>query len=72
MSKARGRTLADRRFRFTSEDRWGYFFIFVAMVVFVTFTLYPVVSAVRTSFLKYKPFGSEFIEIGRASCRERV
>ena len=52
MSKARGRTLADRRFRFTSEDRWGYFFIFVAMVVFVTFTLYPVVSAVRTSFLK--------------------
>ena len=57
MSKARGRTLADRRFRFTSEDRWGYFFIFVAMVVFVTFTLYPVVSAVRTSFLKYKPFG---------------
>jgi len=51
MSKARGRTLADRRFRFTSEDRWGYFFIFVAMVVFVTFTLYPVVSAVRTSFL---------------------
>ena len=61
MSKARGRTLADRRFRFTSEDRWGYFFIFVAMVVFVTFTLYPVVSAVRTSFLKYKPFGSEFI-----------
>ena len=61
MSKARGRTLADHRFRFTSEDRWGYFFIFVAMVVFVTFTLYPVVSAVRTSFLKYKPFGSEFI-----------
>ena len=61
MSKARGRTLADRRFRFTSEDRWGYFFIFVAMAVFVMFTLYPVVSAVRTSFLKYKPFGSEFI-----------
>ena len=52
MSKARGRTLADRRFRITSEDRWGYLFIFVPMVVFVTFTLYPVVSAVRTSFLK--------------------
>ena len=30
-------------------------------MVFIIFTLYPVFSAVRTSFLKYKPFGSEFI-----------
>ncbi len=31
------------------------------MLVFCVFTLYPVLSAVKTSFLKYKPFGSEFI-----------
>ena len=31
------------------------------MLVFCIFTLYPVLSAVKTSFLKYKPFGSEFI-----------
>ena len=36
--------------------------MFVAMVVFVTFAL-PVVSAVRTSFQKYKPFGSGFIRL---------
>lgn len=50
-----------RRFRLTDEDLWGYLFIFVALVFFCVFTLYPVISAVETSFLKYKPFGSEYI-----------
>lgn len=50
-----------RRFRLTDEDMWGYLFIFVALVFFCVFTLYPVISAVETSFLKYKPFGSEYI-----------
>lgn len=53
--------IARRRFRITSEDLWGYAFISVALIIFCAFTLYPVVSAVETSFLKYKPFGSEFI-----------
>lgn len=39
----------------------GWLFILVAMVVFVIFTLYPVISAVITSFQNYKPFGSEWI-----------
>ena len=50
-----------RRFRLTDDDLWGYAFILVSMIAFGVFTLYPVISAVETSFLKYKPFGSEFI-----------
>ena len=61
MSKYSGPRLGSRRFRLKDDDWWGYAFIFVAMLVFCVFTLYPVLSAVKTSFLKYKPFGSEFI-----------
>ena len=61
MSKYCGPRLGSRRFRLKDDDWWGYAFIFVAMLVFCVFTLYPVLSAVKTSFLKYKPFGSEFI-----------
>ncbi|MED9993838.1 MAG: sugar ABC transporter permease [Oscillospiraceae bacterium] len=60
MSKYSGPRLGSRRFRLKDDDWWGYAFIFVAMLVFCVFTLYPVLSAVKTSFLKYKPFGSEF------------
>lgn len=52
---------AKKTFRFTSDDRWGYLFILVAMVIFFAFTIYPVISAIRTSFLDYKPFGSDFV-----------
>ena len=38
----------------------GYLFIGVAMIIFIMFTLYPVISAVITSLQKYKPFGSEW------------
>lgn len=61
MSKYRGERLGSRRFRIKDDDIWGYAFIFVAMAVFAVFTLYPVFSAIKTSFLKYKPFGSEFV-----------
>ena len=61
MSNYRGERLGSRRFRIKDDDIWGYAFIFVAMAVFAVFTLYPVFSAIKTSFLKYKPFGSEFI-----------
>ncbi len=50
-----------KRFRITSDDRWGYAFIFFAMVIFLVFTIYPVISAIKTSFLDYKPFGSEYV-----------
>lgn len=50
-----------KRFRITSDDRWGYIFILVAMILFLIFTIYPVISAIQTSFLNYKPFGSDFV-----------
>ena len=31
------------------------------MIIFCVFTLYPVINAVYTSFLNYKPFGSEYV-----------
>lgn len=57
------RTLAKKQFRFTAEDGTGYLFIFFAMVIFAIFTVYPLVSAVITSFQKYKPVGSEWIAL---------
>ena len=50
-----------RRLRFTNDDLWGYIFIAAAMIIFCVFTLYPVFSAIYTSFFNYKPFGSEFV-----------
>jgi multiple sugar transport system permease protein len=44
-----------------ADDISGYMFIAVAIIIFAVFTIYPVFSAIETSFLKYKPFGSEFI-----------
>ena len=41
----------------------GYLFIGVAMIIFILFTLYPVISAVITSLQKYKPFGSEWVAL---------
>lgn len=49
-----------RRHFFTNDDLWGYLFVLVAMIFFCVFTIYPLVSAVMTSTLNYKPFGSEF------------
>lgn len=51
----------NKRKLFHKDDFWGYAFILVAMVIFFIFTVYPVVSAVKTSFEQYKPFGSDFI-----------
>lgn len=59
---AKSNALAKRRKRFfKSDDLWGYAFIAVAMICFALFTIYPLVSAVLTSFENYKPFGSEFV-----------
>lgn len=46
---------------FSIENLSGWFFIGAAMIIFLLFTLYPVISAVMTSFQDYKPFGSEWI-----------
>ena len=48
MSKYSGPRLGSRRFRLKDDDWWGYAFIFVAMLVFCVFTLYPVFSAIKT------------------------
>lgn len=56
-----GALVVRKRFRITSDDRWGWAFIAMAMIIFGIFTIYPVVSAVETSFLNYKPFGSDFV-----------
>lgn len=45
----------------TGEDLWGYLFIAMSMVVFCLFTIYPVISALFTSFQKFKPLGSIFV-----------
>ena len=50
-----------RKLRFTNEDLWGYIFIAAAMIIFCVFTLYPVISAVYTSFFHYNPVGSEYV-----------
>lgn len=44
----------------TGDDCSGYLFISVAMIIFSVFTIYPLISAIITSFQDYKPFGSEW------------
>lgn len=45
------------------ETMWAYVFIMVPLCTFILFTLYPVISAVITSFQKYKPLGAEWIGV---------
>ena len=61
MNSTQERRLSRRKLRLTNEDLWGYIFIAAAMIIFCVFTLYPVISAVYTSFFNYKPFGSEHV-----------
>lgn len=46
-----------------AENISGWSFIAAAMIIFAIFTLYPVISAVITSFQKYKPIGSDWIGV---------
>lgn len=62
--------LKKRRFRFTEDDGAGYAFILMALVIYFAFTIYPLISAVITSFQKYKPFGSEWV--GFANYRDTI
>lgn len=60
--RSKAPTLRDRQFRITLEDLNGWAFIAVAMAVFIVMTVYPVASAVITSFQNYKPFGAEWVQ----------
>lgn len=51
----------NKRKGITSDGAWGYAFIAVALIVFCIFTVYPMISALITSFQKYKPLGSTFV-----------
>lgn len=51
-----------KSFRIKRDDIDGYLFILVALVIFLVFTIYPVISALITSFQDYKPFGSEWVQ----------
>ena len=49
------------RHKLKKETCWAYIFILVPLCTFIIFTLYPVVSAVITSFMHYRPLGSEWV-----------
>ena len=50
-----------KEFRINDEYMWGYIFIGVPILVFLVFTVYPLISAFVISFQKFKPLGSEWI-----------
>jgi multiple sugar transport system permease protein len=50
-----------KRRKIKGDSIWGYAFIFVPLVVFALFVLYPVLNAVVISFQEYKPLGSVFV-----------
>ena len=60
-NEAAGRAVVKHHKKMSSDDRWGYAFVAVAVIFFCLFTIYPLISAVITSFENYKPFGSEFV-----------
>ncbi|HHV13731.1 MAG TPA: sugar ABC transporter permease [Clostridiales bacterium] len=61
MTKKQENKTKRKRSWIKADDISGYLFISVAMIIFAAFTVYPVFSAIRTSFVEYKPFGSEFV-----------
>lgn len=69
MTKQRRRlSLWQRFFYRLRKDRWGYIFIAPSFLLFSFFFLYPVLSAVRLSFLEYTPVYSSFV--GLANYRD--
>jgi len=47
--------------KFNEDYIWGYIFIAAALVIFLIFTLYPVISAFIISFQEFKPLGSIWV-----------
>lgn len=60
MKEQKNRKIPRKSFK-KMDNVSGWMFILVAMAIFAVFTLYPVISAIITSFQDYKPFGSEWI-----------
>ena len=59
--------------RAQEENRAGWLFMTPAMIIFVILVAVPVVVSLLLSFTKWNFLsGLSGIEIGRASCRERV
>lgn len=44
-----------------NDAMWGYLFILPALLLFLSFTAYPLLSAFVISFQKYRPIGLEFV-----------
>ena len=44
-----------------NDAKWGYLFILPALLLFLVFTAYPLISAFTISFQKYRPMGSVFV-----------
>ncbi|MFI3200825.1 MAG: sugar ABC transporter permease [Eubacteriales bacterium] len=61
ISKLKGKRVKSKSSIWNAENLSGWLFIAAAMCAFGFFTLYPVISAIETSMLEYKPFGSEFV-----------
>lgn len=49
--------------RFLDEYKWCYFFIAVPVLLFVAFTLYPIISAFIMSFQNYSPLETEWVGV---------
>ncbi len=47
--------------KLTNENLWGYIFILAPFVIFILFTLYPIVDAFIISFQKFKPLKTEWV-----------
>ncbi len=50
-----------RQGKMWEEHAWGYLFISVALIIFILFTLYPVINAFIISFQEFKPLGSTWV-----------
>ncbi len=62
MNKVKNTSLHARKKRkLTNESIWGYIFILAPLLVFLLFTLYPILDAFIISFQKFKPLTTEWV-----------
>ncbi len=62
MNKGKNTSLHARKKRkLTNESIWGYIFILAPLLVFLLFTLYPILDAFIISFQKFKPLKTEWV-----------
>ncbi len=61
MKSKKGPALQKKKRKNTEENRWGYIFILVPLLVFAIFTLYPIMDAFIISFKEFKPLKTEWV-----------